>query len=200
MSEEPLKLDVPPWVWPLVVMAFVITAWAGLYIHLGGLVTAPVIGAALLALLAWRATTYRQPRARRVLPLFIVLVIVLVLQGLEQWLLGYADALAALFPLQFAGPVTASERMHLGVFTLASTTLYLVAAVGIFFHHPLGNYGAWLVATVAVVGGLALPLLQGAGAGFGYLPGMAMAVPAVALGLLLAARLVRAARSKEVTA
>ena len=61
--------------------------------------------------------TYRQPRFRRILPLYITLVIVLVLQGLEQWALGYSEILAAMFPANFAPPVLWSPRLHHGVFT-----------------------------------------------------------------------------------
>ena len=82
MSEEPLTLEVPRWVWPLVVLALLFTAWAALYIYLGPLATGPVVAAAIVAFAFWMATTYRQPRARRVLPGYIVLLIVLVLQGM----------------------------------------------------------------------------------------------------------------------
>lgn len=200
MSEEPLSLQVPRWVWPLVVLALLFTAWAALYIYLGALATGPVVAAAIIAFAFWMATTYRQPQARRVLPGYIVLVIVLVLQGMEQWAFGYADQIAALFPQLFAPPVVWSASLQLGVFTLGIATLLLFAAVGIFFHHPLGNYGAWLACSLAVVSGLSLYGAQAVTTGLGYMPGMAMGLLAIVLGLRVGIQLFRIGSEEEVIA
>jgi hypothetical protein len=200
MSEEPLTLEVPRWVWPLVVLALLFTAWAALYIYLGMLATGPVVAAAIVAFAFWMATTYRQPKARRVLPVYIVLVIVLVLQGMEQWAFGYADRMATQFPQLFAPPVIWSATMQLGVFTLGVATLLLFAAVGIFFHHPLGNYGAWLASSLAVAGGLSLYGAQALTAGLDYMPGMAMGLLAIVMGILLGVHLFRIGSEEEVVA
>lgn len=200
MSEEALTLEVPRWVWPLVVLALLFTAWAALYIYLGSLATGPVVAAAIVAFAFWMATTYRQPRARRVLPGHIVLLIVLVLQGMEQWAFGYAGRIAGQFPQLFAPPVIWSAELQLGVFTLGTATLLLFAAVGIFFHHPLGNYGAWLGCSLAVVGGLSLYGSQALVTGLSYMPGMAMALVAIVLGLLVGAQLLRIGSEEEVMA
>jgi hypothetical protein len=200
MSEEPLTLEVPRWVWPLVVLALLFTAWAALYIYLGPLATGPVVAAAIVAFAFWMATTYRQPRARRVLPGYIVLLIVLVLQGMEQWAFGYAGRIAEQFPQLFAPPVVWSAELQLGVFTLGTATLLLFAAVGIFFHHPLGNYGAWLACSLAVVGGLSLYGAQALVSGLAYMPGMAMGLVAIVLGLLVGTQLLRIGSEEEVMA
>ena len=192
MSEEDLSLVVPRWVWPLVVLALVLTAWAALFICFGAIVTAPVVLAAAAAFGLWMTSTYRQPRFRRILPLYITLVIVLMLLGLEQWSLGYSEILAAMFPAHFAAPVLWSPRLHLGVFTLGFTTIFLFASVGIFFHHPLGNYAAWLLMMTAVIGGLWLFLAPLAAGRIAYLPGMGMAAVAMVLGVVGALRLLRA--------
>jgi hypothetical protein len=58
------------------------------------------------------------------------------------------------------------------------------AAVGIFFHHPLGNYIGWFMMIYAVIGGLLLltwPLLAGQ---MQYLPGMMSAPLSILMGLI----------------
>jgi Flp pilus assembly protein TadB len=79
MTEEDITLEIPLWVYPLTVLSILITLVVAGYIYLGFLVTFPVMLAGFLALLAWYGTTYRQPRKRRILPLYITLIIVLLL-------------------------------------------------------------------------------------------------------------------------
>lgn len=183
MTEEDITLEIPPWVYPMMVLSILITLGAAGYIYLGFLITGPVILAAFLALVAWYGTTYRQPRRRRILPLYIALIIVLLLQGVEQWYFGYPDVLKSLFPASFEPPVVFNEAIFLSIFIFGGTTLFLFAAVGIFFHHPLGNYVGWFMMVHAVLGGLFLlswPLLAGQ---MHYLPGMMSAPLAILLGL-----------------
>ena len=97
-------------------------------------------------------------------------------------------------------PVVWSAELQLGVFTLGTATLLLFAAVGIFFHHPLGNYGAWLACSLAVVGGLSLYGAQALVSGLAYMPGMAMGLVAIVLGLLVGTQLLRIGSEEEVMA
>jgi membrane-associated HD superfamily phosphohydrolase len=189
MTEEEITLEIPVWVYPLMVLALLITLSTAGYIYLGFLVTAPVMLAGFLALVAWYGTTYRQPRKRRILPLYIALIIVLLLQGLEQWYFGYPEVIKTLFPASFAPPVVFTETIFLSIFVFGATTLFLFAAVGIFFHHHLGNYVGWFMMVYAVIGGLLLlgwPLLAGQ---LDYLPGMVMAPLGILMGLMGISRL-----------
>ena len=192
MNEDDLSLEIPRWVWPLVVLALVFTAWAALYILFGAVATAPVVVAAMAAFGLWMCTTYRQPRARRILPLHIALAIVLVLQGAEQWALGYTGVVAGMFPAHFQPPVVWNADIHVVAFTLLSTFVFLVAGVGVFFHHPLGNYGACFLMATAVVGSLWLFAMPMAAGEARYVPGMGMASCALVLGALGTLRLLRA--------
>lgn len=191
MNEDDLSLEVPRWVYPLGVGTQLCTALAAGYAYLGMLLTAPVVLAGAAAFAAWLATSYRDPRRRRILPLYLGLVVVLLLQGLEQWQFGFARAVPQLFPASFAAPVVFDEKIQLAVFTLAAVTLYLLGALGLFFHHPLGNYMGWFVMAYAVVGGLALFAMAFAGGRVHYIPGMASACIAIPLGIAGAARLAR---------
>jgi hypothetical protein len=92
-------------VYPLTVLSLLTTLVVAGYIYLGFLVTFLVMLAGFLALLAWYGTTYRQPRKRRILPLYITLIIVLLLQGFEQWYFGYPEVIKTLFPARFGPPV-----------------------------------------------------------------------------------------------
>lgn len=183
LDDEPLRLQAPKWVHLLLVLSSLITLAAAGYIHVGGLVTGFVVSAGVVALLGWRATTYNNPASRRVLPWYIATVIVLLLHYGEAWYFGYAEALTARFPGAFASPVVFNDVIYLSIFPLAGTALYLWAAVGVFFHHPLGNYMAWFVFVLALAEGLApfiLPLF-GSG-GYEYFPGMATAPVAALFG------------------
>jgi hypothetical protein len=184
MTEEEITLEIPLWVYPLLVIALLITLGVAGYIYLGFLVTAPVMLTGFLAHVAWYGTTYRQPRKRRILPLYIALIVVLLLQGLEQWYFGYPEVLKTLFPASFEPPIVFNETIFTSVFVFGGTTLFLFAAVGIFFHHHLGNYMGWFMMVYAVIGGLLLwgwPLFAGQ---LGYLPGMVSALPAILMDVV----------------
>ncbi|MEZ4869514.1 MAG: hypothetical protein R3C14_49780 [Caldilineaceae bacterium] len=190
MTEETITLEVPPWVYRLSVITILITLGAAGYIYTGWLITAPVLVTGVGALLAWSRTTYRQPRKRRILPLYIALVIGLLLQALEQWYFGYAGRLLALFPAHFAPPIHYDGKLHLFLFGLCAISLFLLAGMGIFFHHPLGNYVGWFAMLHGIVSGaliFGLPLLGGAG--FTYMPGMLSALVVIVLGVMGSIRL-----------
>jgi len=190
MSEETITLEVPPWIYRLSVIAILITLGAAGYIYTGWLVTAPVLVTGVGALLAWSRTTYRQPRKRRILPLYITIMIGLLLQQVEQWYFGYAGRLLALFPGHFAPPIHYDDTLHLLIFGLCAISLFLLAGMGIFFHHPLGNYMGWFVMLHGIVTGVlifVLPLLGGAA--FHYMPGMISALVVIALGVMGSIRL-----------
>lgn len=193
MNEEPWRLEVPPWLYLLSVASLLLTAAAAGYIYLGGVLTAPLVLAGAAALLAWAFTTYRAPRQRRSFPLLIVVVIALLLQGLEQWTFGYPQIVREAFPFGFAAPVVFDERIFLSVYVLAATTLFLAGGFGVLFHHPLGNFTAWLLCTHAMIQSCFLIgacLL--AEVGPRYVPGAAAAPLCLLLGLLGALRLARA--------
>lgn len=194
MDEEDLSLAIPPWVYPLGVLTQLLTALAAGYVYLGALLTFPVIGAGAAALLLWLATSYRDPRRRTFLPFYLLMVLLVLLQGLEQWHFGFAHTMKELFPASFAAPVVFDEKIQLAVFTLAAVSLYLIGAVGLFFHHPLGNYMAWLLVVEAAVAGVALLAAAFASGHFHYVPGLATGVVAIPLGIAGGRRLAKPRR------
>ena len=189
MTEAELHLDVPRWVYPLAVVTQLFTALAAGYVYVGSLITFPVIAAGAAALVLWLRTSYRDPRRRTFLPLSLVLLVLVLAQGLEQWHFGYAATLHRLFPGSFEAPVVFTEKIHLAVFALAAVSLYLLGALGLFFHHPLGNYMAWLLVCEAAVGGATLLAMSFACGNFHYIPGMVTGAVAMVLGVFSALRL-----------
>jgi hypothetical protein len=76
--------------------------------------------------------------------------------------------------------------------------LFLFGTVGVLFHHPTGNYLAWLTFATAAVVGLSHPLVLAAAGHAAYLPGLYSAAPLVAVAAggmrtLVVARIDRAA-------
>ncbi|MCK6629719.1 MAG: hypothetical protein L6R45_31660 [Anaerolineae bacterium] len=116
MTEEDITLEIPLWVYPLTVLAILITLGVAGYIYLGFLVTFPVMLTGFLALAAWYGTTYQQPRQRRILPLYIALIVVLLLQGAEQWYFEYPEVIKTLFPASFGSPIVFNGSIFMSVF------------------------------------------------------------------------------------
>lgn len=191
MNEAELHLDVPRWVYPLAVVAQLFTGLAAGYVYLGSMVTFPVVAAGAAALLLWLASSYRDPRRRTFLPLYLLLLVLVLAQGLEQWHFGYAATMHRLFPGSFQAPVMFNEKIQLSVFTLGAVSLYLLGALGLFFHHPLGNYMAWLMVCQATVGGAMLLAISWVAGHFQYVPGMVTGTLAAMLGVFCAIRLAR---------
>lgn len=198
-NEDPWELNPPVWVFPMVVAALAVTACAALYIYLGWLLMAQVALSGAIAMAAWLRTTYRHPRMRRILPLYVLAIVALLAQGMEQWAFHYATALTALLPGIFAAPVVFDEATHMTVYVTMSTTLLLLGGLGIALHHPLGNFMAWFAAIYALVSSLALFTLPFfAEQGFVYVPGTVLAVPVFILGILMVNKLARAGKSGDV--
>lgn len=184
MHEDDWTLDIPAWVYLLSVISIQITLAAAAYIYLGSVFTTLFAVVAVLATIAWYNTTYHSPRRRSIFPLFIVVVIAILFQGLEQWSHNYPQAMQSLFPSIFTEPVRFDETIFLSIFVLAATTVFLLGGFGILFHHHLGNFTAWFVMLYAVIQscfifGLCLLVADGPG----YMPGLIAAPLCFALGL-----------------
>ena len=112
-----------------------------------------------------RAVQFFQPN--------ILATVALLIQAAEGWTFGHAKSLNSLFPSAFADPVVFNETIYLSI-ALAGTALYLLGGVGIFFHHPLGNFVAWFIFFGMILGEpthlLVFPLLEGGR--YHYFPGM----------------------------
>jgi hypothetical protein len=68
--------------------------------------------------------------------------------------------------------------------------LFLFGTVGVLFHHPTGNYLAWLLCAVSIVIPISHPLLAVASGELTYLPGMVSGLALAVLAVATARRLV----------
>ncbi len=181
MDDRPVRLEVPSWVYFLLLVSTSITVGIAAVLYLPWPIAVSNIASVLVALAFWRRHTYGRVASRRILPLYIFGIVVLLLQGLEAWGLGFVDHMSGWVAESVRG-TEFTEAIHLSVLSIVSSCLFLVGAIGVFFHHPLGSYLAWFLFVVAIAQGV-FPFVAILPAGGGiYFPGMAMGVVAVVTG------------------
>ena len=143
LDDERLYFNPPAWVNILAVMSIAGTLLIAVFIYFraipGMLLTINVV----IALVAWYSTTYKRPAKRRVIPVYILAIIVMLLHSGELHFGSYADRLVALFPNSFGELVIFTEYWFILTFVLTPTAFYLLAAVGLFYHNKMGNFMAW---------------------------------------------------------
>lgn len=187
LTDEPLRLRVPWQIHLLMVIATGITALVATWMYFGTVIAVVWGVAVVAAVVLWVRTTLRRPASRSVLPLYVLGIVVLLGHATEQWAQGYAQTLARLFPAAFAPPVHFSERASIVIFPFAATTLFLIGGAALFFHHPLGNFSAWLLFSLMIVLPVSHPVLALVAGQARYVPGM-WSGPVVALIGVLGAR------------
>jgi hypothetical protein len=188
LTDEPLQLRPPRWLYQVWIGAVVLPALLEIYIRLGSIHAAILTAAALGAHLAWVATTYRRAASRRTIPWCIATIVATVIHAWEQWAFGYTDRLLGWFPATFAE--VANDTGWFYVMPLGSTLVFLVGVIAMCFHHPIGNYLAWLLCAVSIVIPISHPLLAVASGELTYLPGMVSGLALAVLGAATARRLV----------
>lgn len=186
MDDRPVALEVPTWVYGLLIGSVIVTAGIGAVLYLPWPVAGMLILGAAGSLIAWRRYTYNAVVSRRILPWYILTIAVLLLLGLESWGLGYAEAMRTWVPAGTAG-VVFTDAIYLSVFSMVGTSLFLFGSIAVFFQNPLGSYLAWLLFVLAFSQGV-LPLLGALAVGTAYFPGMGMGVVAIGCGLIGFAR------------
>lgn len=118
------------------------------------------------------------------MPIFILLVIVSIIQILEQWYFEYPATIKSLFPSSFESPVIFNETIFISIFLFCGTTLYLLGAFGIFFHHPLGNFVAWFLMIFSLINSLDILIMPFLAGSIQYLPGMIVAPFIIVLSIV----------------
>lgn len=191
LTDEPLRLRVPWQIHLLTVAATGITALIASWMYFGP-VLAAIWGTAVAgAVVMWVRTTLRRPASRRVLPWYVLAIVVLLAHSTEQWWYGYPQTLARLFPEAFAPPVHFTDRASIVIFPFVSTALFLLGGAALFFHHPLGNFCGWLLVSLMIVVPVSHAVLALAAARIQYIPGMWTAPLVLVVGVLGARQLVR---------
>lgn len=183
LTDEPWRLHVPLQIHVLWVIAAVITAAIATWVYFGTII-AVVWGLSLMAAaVTWTRTSLHRPLSRRVVPVYVLGIVVLVVHGGEQFYSEYAATLNQMFPDFFAEPVMFTDRASFVIFPMAATVLFLLGGAALLFHHPLGNYCAWLLFTILVVIPTSHFVLAVAADEWVYVPGMWSAIAAIPLGV-----------------
>jgi hypothetical protein len=186
-SDEPL----PRWTWLAVVGAVAITASLCGYIILGAPAAAVWALGAGLAVVGWRATTYRARFDVRAATIPMVLSTISLMALIAEGYLGQMPArVRALAPALFPAGTSFDDRGYVAAL-YALVALFTFGAYAAWRRHPLGEYAAWLVFCLggaAALGHLVLPWFSGGG--LHYFPGALMSPLVLGLGLMGIRRLV----------
>ena len=179
------------------VVACIATATAAAYIEMGPLLAVPLVGAAVVALVAWLRTSYQRPgQSDRVVVLYISGIVALMIEHTEQWRSRAPDLVMQLASGWAAPGFVFSERFLIAGFAIASPALFLLGGFYLVRRQPIGDYMAWLLFVWSPVAGL----LQGALAvhrpdALGIVTAIATCVPPLVIGALGARRLTLSARA-----
>jgi hypothetical protein len=183
------------------VVACIATATAAIYIETGPLLAVPIVGAAVVALVAWLSTSFRHPgESDRVVVLYISGIVALTIEHTEQWRSRAPELVMQLASGWAAPGFVFNEKLLIAGFAIASPALFLLGGFYLVRRQPLGDYMAWLLFAWSLVAGL----LQGALAvsrpdALGVAVGIATCVPPLLLGGLGARRLILSSRALSVT-
>lgn len=169
----------------LVAGVIVILVVFGLYNYVG---VAPMLiigGSMVLAYVAWLLTTYKNPAdPDRILPLYLLLIIAELIHMGEEYLTSFPKEFSALTGAEM------TQDVFVVVFVIGGVSLALLGAVGILYKNPLSNFIMWFVIIgPGFINGIAhviFPLM----AGTIYFPGLATVVLPVAIGVVIAIRII----------
>ena len=181
----------------LTVVGCIATAAPAIYVEMGVPFAVPLIGAAVVALVAWSMTSFRHPgESDGVVVLYIAGIVALMVEHAEQWLSRTPELVARLASRWAAPGFVFNERILIAGFAIASPALFLLGGFFLVRRHLLGDYMAWLLFVWSLVAGL----LQGALAvsclgALGVTTGIATCVPPLLLGALGARRLIVSSRA-----
>lgn len=110
------------------------------YFHIG---LAPVVivgGSGVMGLICWYFTYLRNPiEPAVILPFFILTVAGLQLHITEEYLMGFAPAMARLFNIPW------SEKSFLLVFALIGPVIYTLTSLGLYYKIPIAGFVAWFI-------------------------------------------------------
>ena len=125
-------------------MAIVIVALAAASavgaIRLGPIVIVIVCGSGFGALIAWLLTTFRKPAdPGRVLFLYLLTIAALMVHIKEEYLTDFPRAMSEAFSIEF------SEGEFVVTFAMVGFVIWIMAAIGLYVRHPLGNYVCWFM-------------------------------------------------------
>jgi hypothetical protein len=161
----------------LTLAVFIAVTWIGLGLTFVIIVFLPTI----VAFVAWLKTTYPYPvKSERVVIVYLFAIAVQFVHLSEEFINRFWDY----YNVMFVPPIPWDERFFTVLFIIAFPLLFVLGAIGLLAHNPLGNYLAWWFALgpnmANFVAHLAFPFIYG-----GYVPGLWTAPLHGAMSLVL---------------
>jgi hypothetical protein len=186
-----------PWVALLSLIACIATAGTAIYVEMGAMLAIPVVGAALVALVAWLGTSFRRPvESDRAIVLYIAGIVALMVEHAEQWRGRTPELVMKLAPGWAAPGFVFDERILIVVFAIASPALFLLGGFYLVRRLPIGAYLAWLLFIWSIVAGLLqVALAINRPHPWGVVTGIAAGVPPLIIGVLGVGMLVVSSRA-----
>ena len=163
----------PRWISVVAILSLAITMLLAIFIYFGIVLVVLTLATAVLAFTAWLKVGYAQPISRRVLPIYILVIIANLFQGAEQHAGQYAMVLGELFPTLIQDTNVLTNFNFAAVFSLTTTAFYLLGGAIVFYQVRVGGFLVWWLFLWSIIfpaSHFVLPLFSVAG--FGYVPGM----------------------------
>jgi hypothetical protein len=147
-----LKKELP--FFPSLAMAMLVIAWSLLILHAQPHNAISVVCGALVVLFLWIYALLRNAQVRQIFIGYISLMILLILQVSEHWILNQAETIVSLFPLFFAPPFIWSASMQVETIVVIFSALLLHSSVIIFAFHSIDKCDYSVGCSVFAIGGL----------------------------------------------
>jgi hypothetical protein len=173
LTDDPVPFAPPKWLTIVAAISATLTAFLALFIYLGPIIASLFLLSGIIAFLHWLSHGYAEPVSRRVIPAFVLLIVINLPQAAEQLAGSYAPTIAAMFPSLVTPANAMTDFTFITAFPLVSTSVWLFTGALVFYQVRLGSYLVILLAVWSVIFPIShfvLPLF--AADGFAYLPGM----------------------------
>jgi len=151
LDDSYIPFDPPKWVNVVAILSVVITIMLAILIYFGVLLAILTSLTAAIAMLAWLRKGYTTPLSRRILPVYILAIIINLVQGAEQHAGHYFTLLGTSFPNIVQVNSVSSDMQFAAVFSFATAAIYLFGATAIFYQTKIGSFLVWWIFSWSVI-------------------------------------------------
>lgn len=164
----------------LLAIAFTATLAVGISATAGIMVAVIVSGSMLVGVVGWARTSLKRPTdPARILPVYLLTVFMLYVHIGEEYVYDFGPRIGALTGTGW------TEAQHMLQFGFIVPTFWILAAVALWFRHPLGGFMAWFIFVGMFAGEpthlLVFPVLEGGR--YHYFPGAWTALLPMVMGV-----------------
>ncbi len=156
----------------ILVALFIVAVWYFGFKYVSAPVIIIVAGSMTIGFFCWLATTFKKPLEPMViLPPFLLMLAALLIHIMEEYYMGFPQAISALFHVNF------SRQTFLLVFEQIGPIIYLLVILGLLYKNHFANFFAWFLFIGMGLGEImhfVFPII--AGGPYHYFPGMYTAI------------------------